>query len=247
MGTENAFWAGRFRSVRERKRAAKLHFEKHLLKLARERKKLRDQRRKLGYEPLLPPVQKGFKRYFVLRDDVARTPKAAFFQEILEMINTVQYSDTREFSKRKRFKGRKIKVGREQKLKTISEYEWQKLKLSPEQALYFEQTIELTPYHQWQLVYRFVEPWRFRLKVAPNLITQIRIKDALLEKRLDEIENFLKRNFLHNKLGRILDGSTGKRSFEIGEKLRFKNPFKNKPLDWILEMAEQDNPESANY
>src|SRR5687767_12086071 len=142
MGTENAFWAGRFRSSREKKRAAKLHFEKHLLKLARERKMLRDQQRKLGYEPLVPPVQKGFKRFFVLRDDVARSPRGAFFQEILDKINTVQYSDTREFSKRKRFNGRKKKVAREQKLKTLWEFEWQKLQFSPNQAFYFERTVE---------------------------------------------------------------------------------------------------------
>ncbi|MGV3588803.1 MAG: hypothetical protein ACO1OF_17490 [Adhaeribacter sp.] len=94
MGKENACYTGRFRSAREKKRLVKLDFEKQLRQLARERCHLLEQKRSLGYEPLKPPVQKGFKRFFVLRDDVAWSPRAAFFQEILDKINTVQYSAT---------------------------------------------------------------------------------------------------------------------------------------------------------
>ncbi|MBK0402608.1 hypothetical protein I5M27_06400 [Adhaeribacter sp. BT258] len=243
MGNVNAFWAGRFRSARQRKRAVKSDFEKQLRKLGKERQTLSDQLRKLGYEPLVPPVQKGFKRFFVLREDVARTPRAAFFQEILDKINTVQYSDTRKFTKTRRFMGRKIKVLKEQLLDSISLYEWHKLQLPAEQAFYFEQAEELTAYHEWRTVFRFTEPWRFRLKIAPNLITRIRIKDAVLEKRMDEIDNYMERNFLNGKYFRLTHGAAGYYSHRIGEKIRYSNPLKNKPLDWILEMARQDDPE----
>ena len=243
MGTENAFWAGRFRSAIEKKRAVKNDFEKQLLKLGKERQTLSNQLQKLGYEPLEPPVQKGFKRFFVLREDIARTPRAAFFQDILDKINTIQYSDTRKFTRTKRFMGRKIKVQKEQFLDSISVYEWQKLQLPAEQAFYFEQTEELTSYREWRTVFRFTEPWRFRLKIAPNLITRIRIKDAVLEKRLAEIDNYLDRNFLNNKLFRLWDGAAGYRRHQLGEKLRYANPLKNKPLDEILDMAAHDKPE----
>jgi hypothetical protein len=240
MGKENACWFGRYRSDREKAKAVKLDFEKQLLKLGRERKMLWQKKQKLGYEPLVPPVQKGFKRFFVLRDDVAKSPRAEFFLEILDKINTIQYSDTRQFTKTKRYHGRKIRLPKEQFLDSISGYEWDKLKLPPEQQIYFEEMLESTAYREWQRVFKFTQPWRFRLKIAPNLITRVSINDADLEKRLDEIDNYLERNSLEAKLQRLLHGSANGSFYKSYEKPGYANPLKNKPLDWILEMAKQD-------
>jgi hypothetical protein len=45
----------------------------------------------MGYVPLEPPVQRGWKRTFVLRADVASSAKAVFYQGILDKINRVDY------------------------------------------------------------------------------------------------------------------------------------------------------------
>jgi hypothetical protein len=238
MGSEIACWPGRLRSAREKKRFVKLDFTKQLLRLERERRLLREQQRQLGFEPLVPPVQKGYKRLFVLRDEVARSPRAEFFCGILDKINTVQYSDTREFSRKKRHRGRKIRVACTQELRPVYAHEWQRFDFTPAQAFYFTETMELSAGREWRKVYRFVEPWRFRLQIVPNLSTRVRIKDTGLEKRLHEINDYLERNFLERKLQRLLYGHCG--SYYAGVKIKEAHPFQNKPLPRILEMARQE-------
>ncbi|WGU70580.1 hypothetical protein QIU18_14760 [Capnocytophaga canimorsus] len=66
--------------------------------------------------------------FFALRDDIARSKSADFFNQILEKINTYQYSDNRKFLKKKRKRGKKIQVPREQKLHKIIEWQFPKYK-----------------------------------------------------------------------------------------------------------------------
>ena len=51
-------------------RRAKKGRDKQLLKLDREKQKIYEAIMNLGYEDLIPPVQRGWKRTFVLREDV---------------------------------------------------------------------------------------------------------------------------------------------------------------------------------
>jgi hypothetical protein len=78
----------RLRTVRQKKRMQYEDFDKQLIALEKETKPIIYKRYKPEYEPLLPPVQKGWKRFFVLRDDVARSNDAQFFENILKKINT---------------------------------------------------------------------------------------------------------------------------------------------------------------
>src|SRR5689334_8102577 len=104
----------RQRSPRQRKRAQRKNYEKSLMRLYRGYDALRSQLHRLGYERLDPPVQRGWKRSFVLRDHplqrITHSPKReeAFFQNILEKINTTQYSSKRDFKVKRRRRGRKV-------------------------------------------------------------------------------------------------------------------------------------------
>lgn len=73
---------------RQKKRMQYEDFDKQLISLDKKRDDLQELKRNLGWEPLIPPVQKGWKRFFVLRDDVERSKHAEFFQNILKKINT---------------------------------------------------------------------------------------------------------------------------------------------------------------
>ncbi|MGV3588802.1 MAG: hypothetical protein ACO1OF_17485 [Adhaeribacter sp.] len=97
--------------------------------------------------------------------------------------------------------------------------------------------LELSPSREWRRVYRFVEPWRFRLKIAPNLITQVPRKDFVLEKRLNEIDYYLERNFLEMKLQKLKYGYARYRYSDIQERIEYRNPLKNQALAQILDMA----------
>ena len=57
--------------------------------------------------PLDKPYQKGFVRFFVVRDDVKQSKDGDFFEGILKKINTYMYSDNRKFLKKKEKKVRK--------------------------------------------------------------------------------------------------------------------------------------------
>lgn len=231
MDAKEIFLFLRLRSKRRKKPSQKEHLEKKLIALENERLKVRAQIFNLGYEPLVPPVQKGWKRIFVLRDDVRKSARAAFFEELLKKINTVQYSDSKKFLVRRRKRGRKIYVSRGQKLREIYEWEWDRLKLSDSERFYFTETIRSDHKREFKL-HVFNESWRFVLKVIPNMITLIRKKDSLLEQRLDEIENYLIRNNLQGKLGKVCGYSRYYKPFD--EKLKYDDPLKNIPLYKIV-------------
>lgn len=237
MGSIESHASFLLKSKRRRKRLQKKDQEKHLLLLHREENKLRRQIRNLGYEPLIPPVQKGYKRIFVLRDDVQRSKQAAFFAGLLKKINTVQYSDTKAFTKKKRRRGRKIHVPRELKLLSIHAWEWGQKKLTEAEAVYFEPVTVWDRAGEPRTVYQFREPWRFVLRVVPNLITEVRIKDAVLEQKEDEIDRYLSFNDRRYQLTRLLGRPVNDRWYEA-DLPKYANPLRNRPLREILDEPE---------
>jgi hypothetical protein len=234
MRTKDPWWNDRMKSARRKKRLQKEDLEKKLIALYKERKQLWLQIKNLGYKPLVPPIQKGWKRFFVVRDDVQRTSKSDFFEQLLNEINTVQYSDMKQFKVRKRKRGKKFYVDREQKLKSFNCYEWQRLKFTDEQKLYFTETLVMNQQREFFKVYEFNEPWRYVLKIAPNMITLLQIKDSLLEQRLGEISNYLERNNLTGKLNRLVYGKS-KYTWYHKKNLKNEDPLLNKPIHKVLE------------
>ncbi|MBD0259837.1 MAG: hypothetical protein ICV83_29310 [Cytophagales bacterium] len=233
MGSYQTHACFRLKSERRRIRLRKKDQEKHLLRLHREENKLHRQIRDLGYEPLIPPVQKGYKRIFVLRDDVQRSKQAAFFTALLSKINTVQYSDTKAFTQKKRRRGRKIHVPREQKLLALNEWEWRQEGFTVAEAAYFYPVPEWK-YGRLCTVYQFREPWRFVLRVVPNLITEVRITDNLLEQRLDEIDSYLSCNDRRERLNWLLGKYVNYRWYKR-ERAKYENPFRNRPFQAMLD------------
>lgn len=233
MDALKAFPCFRLKSERRKIRLRKTHFEKTLLALDRKERQLSRQIRNLGYEPLIPPVQKGWKRTFVLREEVKRSTRAEFFQALLDKINTVQYSAKKGFTKKKRRRGRKVQVPREQQLRHFYEHEWRKMKLSePEAQCFIEKTVWLPRHGTYEKIYECNEPWRFVLKVMPNMITEKKVKDALLEQQVDYISNYLDHNRLRPKLQKLLYGQYLYRDYP--SKPQEKNPLTGKPLYEIL-------------
>ena len=66
------------RNARQKKRKRYADFDKQLIQLHKKEKALYVQKRNLGWQPLHPPVQKGWVRYFVVRDDVAKSKYGEF-------------------------------------------------------------------------------------------------------------------------------------------------------------------------
>ena len=182
-------------------------FEKKLIQLFFEHRNLSKQISNLGYEKLDPPVQRGWKRFFVLRKDVSQSDDALFFQKLLDKINTIQYSSKKEFKVKHRKFGKKIYEEREQNLQRLFPDSYAKKEFTDREKKYFYPTLEHDLYWKRLIwVYRFLEPWRFELKIEPNIIYRTKIKDFNLIKRLDEIYQYLEWNDLYPKQCRLMNG-----------------------------------------
>ena len=227
----------RVQSARKKRRVIKLDRDRNLIALYKELRKLSKQVRNLGYEDLNPPVQRGWKRSFVLRPDVATGTDANLFQSILEKINTKHYSWRKDFKEKRRRRGKKIYVVSVQELEKLPPYKFDKAGFSETEKTYFHLTLTYgSNAHLPEWIYVFKEPWRYELRIQPNIITRTRIRDFALEQRIAGIEQFLEWNNQWPYLQKLLHGHYKWRHRWIdGEAEKYRSPLTNKSLAEILE------------
>ena len=231
----------RLRTKRNKIRAQYKDFHKRLIDLDKEERALHRQKWNLGWEPLEPPVQKGWKRVFVLRDDVARSRQADFYAGILARINTTEWSHRKDFKKKKRAFGRKIYVVREQYLLKPDEHHFHKLAFSDaEQAQFHPEWSYQKGTGKFIKRYVFNEPWRFVLRVKPNIIDKVRKMDPELDARIHEIAAYTERNGYEKIQDRLLDRSHKWWKWEGLAKYTETNALKNKPLQSILDSLKEE-------
>lgn len=227
----------RLRTIRRKKREIVEANDKRIIRLFKERRELEKRKRNLPMIDLNPPIQKGWKRYFVVREDVRRSKQGVFYENLLRKINTTQYSDTKEFRKKKKKAGRKIYEPKKQDLYIIYPHELVKLKITPAELLCFNLKIKEKVINK-KIVetyyYEIIESWRFVLRIRPNLIDKVKAHDNELEQRIDELYDALFRDYAnHSRLKKLRDYSYDR--WGDTEKEKYANPLKNKPLQNILE------------
>ncbi|RYZ86289.1 MAG: hypothetical protein EOO68_29120, partial [Moraxellaceae bacterium] len=178
----------RLKSARRKKRLQKEDRDKQLLKLDREHSALRANPERVTIKQLDEPYQKGWKRLYVLRPEVARSDEAAFYQHILDYINDVQYHYDASFKKRKHRKDLDNRGLPE--LKTIDAYYWDlnKPDFTDAQRACFNK-VEYWDAVRYKTAYRyqFAKPHLFEIKVLPHIVTTIREVDVLMEQRMSFI------------------------------------------------------------
>ena len=199
----------RLRNLRSRKRIAREDHEKYLRECIKRQKVLFKQRRELPLVPLEKPYQKGYVRFFVLREDVRQGKQADFFATLLEKINTYQYADNRKFQKKKKRRGKRVYIARKQELYTFSQWEWERAlergKFTQKERAYFAK-IECfnRQKDRFEIHYEFTEAWRFELRVKPNMITHYRPVDIAIERELAEldkiIDDYKNLGIIHSKI-----------------------------------------------
>lgn len=225
---------GRFKSGRRRKRLAKEGQDKKLIRQFKESKRLRKQQWDLGYMDLIPPVQKGWKRYFILRPDVMLSKDKDLFLGLLEKINTTTYSHRKDFKHKRRRHGKKVDVDRIQNLQEFFTWQFEKLKLTEREKMYFKIEMKVTDRGHLIPVFVFTEPWRYVLCVRPNLITKVKIIDPELKSREQQIDNYFERNKLYPRLFKLVDGTYGNHlRWEKGDRAKYKAILKRNPLNEI--------------
>lgn len=197
----------RLKTKRKKKRLQKTDADKKLIQLSRELTKIHIEMENLGYQELKPPVQRGWKRTFVLRFDVKAGKEALFFQTLLDKINTVEYSHRKDFRVKKNKQGKRVYLEQIQKLRALSELSFSDNLLSEIEKTHFREEWKVCKYNGRIIKYYFIkEPWRFVLKVKPNMITKVRIIDPLLLQREAEIKDYLNVGNRDSKLYKLTKG-----------------------------------------
>lgn len=229
------------RTARQKKRMQYRGFEQKLRALDRERQDLWQKKRNLGWIELNPPVMRGWNRSFVLREDVARSKHAAFFKGMLNKINTTQWSNRKDFKQTRRRYNKDRDVDRLQQLLQPCEHHFKKLAFTEkEQQFFYEKYI----YRKWERekikVFVFVEPWRFVLRVKPNMVTKTRVRDEAIESRLAEIDKYLVGNNLKPALAKFKGDSYNRKWWKYYEIEKDVYEFKNKSLPQILDAIKED-------
>lgn len=231
----------RLRTARQKKRMQYKDFDKHLIQLHKEERALFRQRRDLGWEPLLPPVQKGWKRFFVLREDVARSNQAGFFDNILKKINTYEWSYRKDFKVKRKKSGRKHYVVRDQKLLQSWEGHFGKLGFDDKEKQMFHEEFRYTKQRNEPVkIFVFNEPWRFVLRVRPNMITKARVKDAVLESKIQEIDNYMEKNDHRKRQIKLLQGGNRWRYGKDEQNEKQIDPLKNRSIQNILDQLKNE-------
>jgi hypothetical protein len=234
----------RIRTARQKKRMRYKGYEKRLIKLDKERTRLRKQQRDLGWAPVNPPYQSGWKRFFVLRADVARSKQAEFFEGILKKINTYDWSYRKDFKIRRSRTGKdKYKVKEQYLLKPHPDH-FAKLDFTDkEKQFFYEQMSFDVRLGRYIKRYVFVEPWRFELRIRPNMISKAWMIDPVLKSREKEIEIFFERGIHERKLWKLKDGAYRwghwiDRQYEMG--IFYKKHWKKRSLTQIMDEIKKD-------
>jgi hypothetical protein len=189
------------KTTRRKKRLQKWGRQKELRSLNIQLWDLHKKEKELGYVELEKPVEAGWVRYFVLRQDVARCKEALFYQRILDRINTKAFCNRKDFLK----KSRKTK-----KLNPIEQYtmrlrpdEFERRLFTEKEKALFELKIIKEKGGGKHRAYVFLEEWRFDFKVKKHWITHKKVHDNVLEQRIAELGKVVNSEEMRGKLNKV--------------------------------------------
>ena len=181
--------------------------DKKLLRLRKRQNEIYRIERGLPLIALDKPIQKGFKKDFVLRDDVARRRDSNDLQRILGAINHTVYCKNQDFKVKKWHSNQMEDIPH--KLAHIPANKWDKLGWPEHFKKWF--VYEERPYvgkYSTFIVkgYWFKYPYMFTERILPNFVTHVKQIDTNLEKEKKEIQQYFEQHNgwqrLHHLQGR---------------------------------------------
>jgi hypothetical protein len=177
---------------RRQKQLDKAKEEKKLLSIwSRYMKLLSSKRNNVEIVELDKPVRSGYHRFFVLREDVARSDDAPLYKKLLVEMQSHQYSKNKEFLY-KSYPSNKL-VPMEHNLSFIEHKRWNELNYTPKQAAMFDQLwiqhrdVRGRLTKSGRYVFAFKKPWAFVAKVQPHYITHRIVINPQLESEIKEL------------------------------------------------------------
>lgn len=135
------------------------------------------------------PIQRGWKRHFVMTPSARRREDTTTLSAILEVINVVRYHWRRSFAPSKRRCSRRIE--HEHALRSINCGHQQELSKLPRGWERYFQLERRWEHRQWYWHWVFCHPHLFHLRTERHWITELPLLDPSLESRRAELESFL--------------------------------------------------------
>jgi len=224
----------RLKTKRQRRRLLIKDRDKQLFQIEQEYEKLRDIQRNEPEVPLEEPYQRGWIRCFELIPELKNSSKAQFYQEILDWINTSQWHYDKSFKQPRRGRSwHRFKFTKLPELQKIGSYYWNyKNKLSEDQRECFRR-VEYwdEQLYKWRHYYEFEHQELFEIRVKPQMVTTVKLGDALLQQEIDFLNDCLFKGELSHRWQKLKGGYYKYwRSWYYIEKEKYVNPLKNKPL-----------------
>ena len=135
------------------------------------------------------PVQRGWRRFYVLSESARNRLDRAVIEAILPVIGTVIIHHSRDFRKRRGRRSRKL-VEIEQPLRPVPAHEWQRKSYPNQWKRYFRFEL-LLEWKLWHPCWVFAEPSFYELRIEPNWLWYFREIDPSVETRLSELDRWL--------------------------------------------------------
>ena len=170
---------------------------------------LDDELRELNHTPeirvtLDEPIQRGWRRSHMLTERAQSLAGSDVFQSLLAGLGAVQYSRTPDFLGLQWVGRRWQRVKRGQPINVVNQGDWDHLKWPPAWKGYFR-TAERFPERPWLDRFEFRWPWHFMLKVEPHMVDTVYVPDSAVERRISEIESWIRNHGLEYRWYRIRD------------------------------------------
>ena len=169
------------------------------MKIYREAKEIDEQIRNLGYRKLPKPIQQGWTMQLTLRDDYKKRKDHKYWEELLEIVETSEYSANRNFMRRTYLSKKKKKVIltprslREGYYEEILEEKYKK---------HFEK--RLVSSYNWGSYFRpsfeyvLVQGFMFVSEIIPRMVDKVKITDSVLESKSKRLWNTIEtNNYMH--------------------------------------------------
>lgn len=191
-------------------------FDKKVRRASKRINELWKLKNSIPLEPLPQPVQRGFVKTFVLRDDIARRRDAHDFKRILSEINAQVYCKTPDFKVTKWKTGQKVDM--QHTVGYISEHRWEKL----DWPSHFKKHFIFTTRHRtspsgFTFTYKgwfFKNEYYFASKVEPHFVTHRRPVNVDIEREKAELEAFMNNNHGWERLSKLHGSSYRRYDFE---------------------------------
>ena len=183
---------------REHRKENKIKFEKALRKKGRDKDKVWQAIRDLGWEELDKPIRWGYEKIFVLRKDITKRDDVKQIQILLDMVNAGIISRDKKFLY-KNWKTKKMEPMKHE-LDYISHKEYNKL--TRKQQLHFKEVYK----KDWRDIYSLVgfeltlPDYYFVEKIQPYYVTRVLKTDPELQSEYDRIVQEIDHSGLWGKL-----------------------------------------------